>query len=67
MYLANRAIKLGKSNQGVVIIRTSEEMAAENQAQQNEEFNKKKIKIEDEDEEKPIYNPKNVPLGWDGK
>ena len=21
----------------------------------------------DEDEEKPIYNPKNVPLGWDGK
>ena len=22
---------------------------------------------DDEDEEKPIYNPKNVPLGWDGK
>ena len=42
-------------------------MAAENQAQQNEEFNKKKVKIEEDDEEKPIYNPKNVPLGWDGK
>eukprot|EP00743_Colponemidia_sp_Colp-15_P002043 GILK01002217.1.p1 GENE.GILK01002217.1~~GILK01002217.1.p1 ORF type:complete len:527 (+),score=101.66 GILK01002217.1:73-1653(+) len=22
---------------------------------------------EDEDEDKPIYNPKNLPLGWDGK
>ncbi len=21
----------------------------------------------DDEEEKPIYNPKNVPLGWDGK
>jgi single-stranded DNA-specific DHH superfamily exonuclease len=67
MYLVNHAIKSGKSNQGIKINRTSEEMAAENQAQQNEEFNKKKIKIEDEDEDKPIYNPKNVPLGWDGK
>ena len=21
----------------------------------------------DSDDEKPVYNPKNVPLGWDGK
>jgi len=44
--------------------RTYEEMAAENEAQLNDK--KKKFKIDDS-EEKPIYNPKNVPLGWDGK
>ena len=41
-------------------------MAADNQAQQTEEPSKKKIKLEENDD-KPIYNPKNVPLGWDGR
>ena len=41
-------------------------MAVDNQAQQTEEPSKKKIKFE-ENEDKPIYNPKNVPLGWDGR
>jgi len=41
--------------------RTYEEMEAEKEAKQVID-----VKSEDEDDE-PIYNPKNLPLGWDGK
>lgn len=42
--------------------RTYEEMEAEN-------YNFQEIEVEksDSEDDGPIYNPKNLPLGWDGK
>ena len=42
--------------------RTYEEMEAEN-------YNFQEVEVEksDSEDEGPIYNPKNLPLGWDGK
>lgn len=42
--------------------RTYEEMEAEN-------YNFQEIEVEksESEDEGPIYNPKNLPLGWDGK
>lgn len=42
--------------------RTYEEMEAENY--NNQEYDDDRS---DSDEDGPIYNPKNLPLGWDGK
>jgi splicing factor 3A subunit 3 len=42
--------------------RTYEEMEAENY--NNQEYDDDKS---ESDEDGPIYNPKNLPLGWDGK
>jgi len=42
--------------------RTYEEMEAEN-------YNFQEVEVEksDSEDDGPIYNPKNLPLGWDGK
>ena len=41
--------------------RTYEEMEADN-------IESRYIENDDEsDDEEPVYNPKNLPLGWDGK
>jgi len=35
-----------------------------------ENVNTKTVQVEDDnddDDDEPIYNPKNLPLGWDGK
>jgi len=44
--------------------RNYDEIEAEFEISEQEEEAKDE---EDEENEKPIYNPKNVPLGWDGK
>lgn len=45
--------------------RTYAEMEAEAQQPANEE--EKSVAESDEDDDAPVYNPKNLPLGWDGK
>lgn len=51
--------KLSQSYTEIEAERISEEQALQNPEEESEE--------EGEEEEKPIYNPKNIPLGWDGK
>ena len=41
--------------------RTYEEMEAEKESRQVLDIN------EEEEDDEPVYNPKNLPLGWDGK
>ena len=42
------------------LARTAEEL-------QEEEMEETVISDDEDDEEKVLYNPKNIPLGWDGK
>jgi len=44
--------------------RTYEELERDLAAQEEDDM---EVVEEDEDEDKPIYNPLNLPLGWDGK
>lgn len=48
--------KLSQSYTEIEAERISEEQALQNPEEESEE--------EGEEEEKPIYNPKNIPLGW---
>lgn len=43
--------------------RTAEELLEEEEAEEEEEV----VEEESDDEETVPYNPKNLPLGWDGK
>ena len=44
--------------------RNYDEMEAEIEQEKELELNENE---DDDEDEKPIYNPKNVPIGWDGK
>jgi len=47
--------------------RTPEEIAAELEAEEHAVVEEKRQEEEEEQGEQPIYNPLNLPLGWDGK
>eukprot|EP00929_Paragymnodinium_shiwhaense_P018026 TRINITY_DN127969_c0_g1_i1.p1 TRINITY_DN127969_c0_g1~~TRINITY_DN127969_c0_g1_i1.p1 ORF type:complete len:182 (+),score=41.86 TRINITY_DN127969_c0_g1_i1:2-547(+) len=47
--------------------RTYEELEAEHEEEAKEGSGDDDSLSDDSDEEKPIYNPKKLPLGWDGK
>mmetsp|Transcript_20351 Transcript_20351/g.51724 ORF Transcript_20351/g.51724 Transcript_20351/m.51724 type:complete len:164 (+) Transcript_20351:283-774(+) len=49
--------------------RTFEEIEADLLAADGDEEDgeRDEMKVKDEDDAAPIYNPKNLPLGWDGK
>lgn len=69
-----RVLALADLNRDVIIAtqdhiekkqtRTYDEIAADLEEQADEEV---LSSSEDEEDEKPIYNPLNLPLGWDGK
>jgi len=48
-------------------IRTWEELEAEMQEEEEAEHLLNNADDDDEDEDEVVYNPKNIPLGWDGK
>ncbi len=47
--------------------RTLNEIEEEDDIEENEEKEKSVSSADENEDEGPIYNPKNLPLGWDGK